>query len=102
MRVLPTSGASTHAASASDPQPAMVQITRCRTGRRTGAAAVASACAGNGYHQQMAGARMVGDVGLDAVELADVRRGQRLGREAVSENPTAFQQDNGVAQRRGG
>src|SRR5262247_2727743 len=67
--VLPTSGASRQHAAASTPKPAMVTASR---GRIAGAGRAASTCAGNGYHREMAGARVDGHVRDHAVDLPDV------------------------------
>src|SRR5690349_8219413 len=66
MVVLPTIGASRHAAAVVAPKMARVTASRRRTSLR----------AGKWHHREMTGAWMSGDVGVDAVERADVRRVQ--------------------------
>src|SRR5437868_10216567 len=83
IRVLPTSGANTHAATASDPNPARVHVNRRRTDARAGTAAAGSVPAGNRHHRHVTGARMELHVCVDVVEDANIFCGERRVRRAV-------------------
>src|SRR5258705_8262900 len=83
IRVLPTSGAKSTAATASAPNPTIVISSRCRTGARGGRAAAASVRAGNRHHRQVSGTCMELHVGIHFEQEADVLAGQRVARRAV-------------------
>src|SRR5437773_7467830 len=94
MRVLPTSGASTQAATASAPNPAIVHASRARIDF---GASVSSA---NRHHRHATGTRMELHVRVDAVETPDVLRRQDVVRGALREHLSLPEQDDAIAERR--
>src|SRR3954469_11642427 len=70
--VLPTSGASTQAATASRPNPPSVHTIRCRTGTPEPSAAAPPVRSANRHYSEMTRGRMELDIGLDVVEFPDM------------------------------
>src|SRR6185436_11901334 len=95
MPVLPTIGAKRQIRTVSAPKPARVRANRRRT------LIARSLCTGKRHHGEMAGARMIGDVRVDAVQAADVVRRQDLARRPLRQHAAGFHEHELRAEHRG-
>src|SRR3954467_15853550 len=101
MLVEPTSGASTHAVTASRPNPASVHARRPRTSSRPSGRSTASVTAGNGHDREMARAWMELDVSVRSYRRADVVGGERVAGRAAGKDAPILQQHDLWPQRSG-
>src|ERR1043166_7268662 len=97
MRVLPTSGASTIATTASAPKTSTVDVNRRRIGEAARGAATISPRPGKWHHRQMTRARMKLHVGVDVVEPSNAVRGQRALRGTLRDDPSFLEHDDSIA-----
>src|SRR3954451_17677132 len=101
MLVAPTSGASTHAVTASRPNPASVHARRPRTSSRPSGRSTASVTAGNGHDREMARAWMEPAFIVHFVQRADVVGGERAAGRAAGKDAPVLQQHDLLAERSG-